>query len=53
MMAIAGSFATKDRRDTPEPIRTDGWPFTITLIGVTFVLTALAFLPFLVIGVYS
>ena len=53
MMAIAGSFATKDRRDTPEPIRTDGWPFTATLIGVTFVLTALAFLPFLIIGVFS
>lgn len=53
MMAIAGSFALKDRRDTPEPIRTDGWPFTVTLIGVTFVLTALAFLPFLIIGVFS
>lgn len=53
MMAIAGSFATKDRRDTPEPIRTDGGAFTVTLIGVTFVLTALAFLPFLVIGVFS
>lgn len=53
MMAIAGSFALKDRRDTPEPIRTDGWPFTLTLIGVTFVLTALAFLPFLIIGVFS
>lgn len=53
MMAIAGSFATKDRRDTPEPIRTDGWPFTVTLIGVTFVLTALAFLPFLIIGTFS
>ena len=53
MMAIAGSFATKDRRETPEPIRTDGWPFTVTLIGVTFVLTALAFLPFLIIGTFS
>ena len=53
MMAIAGSFATKDRRDTPEPIKTDGWPFTVTLIGVTFVLTALAFLPFLILGVFG
>ncbi len=53
MMGIAGSFATKDRRDTPEPIRTDGWPFAATLIAVTFVLTALAFLPFLIIGVFG
>lgn len=53
MMAIAGSFATKDRRDTPEPIKTDGWPFTVTLIGVTFVLTALAFLPFLILGIFG
>jgi K+-transporting ATPase ATPase A chain len=53
MMGIAGSFASKDRRDTPEPIKTDGWPFTITLIGVTFVLTALAFLPFLILGIFG
>jgi len=53
MLAIAGSFAMKDRRDTPEPIRTDGLAFVITLIGVTFVLTALAFLPFLIIGPFS
>jgi K+-transporting ATPase ATPase A chain len=53
MMAIAGSFATKDRRDTPEPIRTDGLAFIIILIAVTFVLTALAFLPFLIIGPFS
>jgi potassium-transporting ATPase potassium-binding subunit len=53
MMAIAGSFASKDRRDTPEPIRTDGLAFVIILIAVTFVLTALAFLPFLIIGPYS
>jgi K+-transporting ATPase ATPase A chain len=53
MMAIAGSFSTKDRRDTPEPIRTDGWPFTATLIAVTFVLTALAFLPFLILGIFG
>lgn len=53
MMGIAGSFAAKDRRDTPEPIKTDGWPFTLTLIGVTFVLTALAFLPFLILGIFG
>jgi potassium-transporting ATPase potassium-binding subunit len=53
MMAIAGNFATKERRDTPEPIKTDGWPFTLTLIGVTFVLTALAFLPFLILGIFG
>jgi K+-transporting ATPase ATPase A chain len=53
MMGIAGSFASKERRGTPEPIKTDGWPFTITLIGVTFVLTALAFLPFLILGIFG
>jgi potassium-transporting ATPase potassium-binding subunit len=53
MMGIAGSFATKERRETPEPIRTDGWPFAATLIAVTFVLTALAFLPFLIIGIFG
>ncbi len=50
MLAIAGQFATKDRRVAPEPINTEGVPFILTLVGVTLLLTALAFLPFLVIG---
>lgn len=50
MLAIAGQFAAKDRRQVPEPINTEGVPFIMTLIGVTLLLTALAFLPFLVIG---
>lgn len=50
MMAIAGQFAAKDRRVAPEPINTEGVPFILTLVGVTLLLTALAFLPFLVIG---
>ena len=50
MLAISGQFATKDRRVAPEPIDTEGLPFILTLVGVTLLLTALAFLPFLVIG---
>jgi K+-transporting ATPase ATPase A chain len=50
MLAISGQFAFKDRRQVPEPINTEGVPFILTLIGVTLLLTALAFLPFLVIG---
>ena len=50
MLAIAGQFAAKDRRQVPEPINTEGVPFILTLIGVALLLTALAFLPFLVIG---
>jgi len=50
MLAIAGEFSTQGARGTPEPIRTDGLPFTVTLFGLTFLLSALAFLPFLVIG---
>lgn len=50
MLAISGQFAAKDRRQVPEPINTEGVPFILTLIGVTLLLTALAFLPFLVIG---
>ncbi len=50
MLAISGQFATKDRRVAPEPINTEGVPFILTLVGVTLLLTALAFLPFLVLG---
>jgi K+-transporting ATPase ATPase A chain len=50
MLAISGQFAFKDRRQVPEPINTAGVPFILILIGVTLLLTALAFLPFLVIG---
>jgi K+-transporting ATPase ATPase A chain len=50
MLAISGQFATKDRRNVPEPIDTGGVPFIMTLIAVTLLLTAVAFLPFLVLG---
>src|SRR5947199_9622704 len=50
MLAIAGEFSTQTARGTPEPIRTDGLPFTVTLFVLTFLLSALAFLPFRVIG---
>jgi len=50
MLMIAGQYDARFRRDVPEPIRTDSLGFILTMIAVTFVLTALAFLPFLVIG---
>src|SRR5439155_26234596 len=49
MLAIAGEFSTRGARGTPEPIRTDGLPFTVTLFVLTLLLSALASLPFLVI----
>ena len=50
MLWISGQFASKDRRVAAEPINTEGVPFILTLIGVTILLTALAFLPFLIVG---
>ncbi len=50
MLMIAGQYDARFRRDVPEPIRTDSWAFILTMIAVTLALTALAFLPFLVIG---
>jgi K+-transporting ATPase ATPase A chain len=53
MLAIAGSFTVKDRKEVIEPIKTAGVLFTSVLVTVTFILTALTFLPFLVIGPFS
>jgi K+-transporting ATPase ATPase A chain len=53
MLAIAGSFTIKDRREVIEPIRTQGPLFITMLVVVTLVLTALTFFPFLVIGPFS
>jgi potassium-transporting ATPase potassium-binding subunit len=53
MLAIAGSFTIKDRKAVIEPIRTQGVMFTSVLIVVTFLLTALTFFPFLIIGPFS
>jgi potassium-transporting ATPase potassium-binding subunit len=53
MLAIAGSFTVKDRKEVIEPIKTQGPLFISVLIVVSFLLTALTFFPFLVIGPFS
>ena len=53
MLAIAGSFTVKDRKEVIEPIKTQGPVFISVLIVVSFLLTALTFFPFLVIGPFS
>jgi K+-transporting ATPase ATPase A chain len=53
MLAIAGSFTVKDRREVIEPIKTHGALFVSILVVVTFLLTALTFFPLLVIGPFS
>ena len=53
MLAIAGSFTIKDRKEVIEPIKTKGLTFVSVVVVVTFLLTALAFFPFLVIGPFS
>lgn len=53
MLAIAGSFTLKDRKEVIEPIKTQGVLFTSILAVTTFLLTALTFFPFLVIGPFS
>lgn len=53
MLAIAGSFTVKDRKEVVEPIKTQGPLFISVLVVITFLLTALAFFPFLVIGPFS
>ena len=53
MLVIAGSFTVKDRKEVVEPIKTQGIVFISVLVVVTFLLTALTFFPFLVIGPFS
>lgn len=53
MLAIAGSFTVKDRKEVIEPIKTQGPLFIAVLIVMTFLLTALTFFPFLAIGPFS
>lgn len=53
MLVIAGSFTMKDRKEAIEPIKTHGAVFISVLVVVTFLLTALTFFPFLVIGPFS
>jgi len=53
MLAIAGSFTAKERKEVIEPIKTKGITFVSVVVVVTFLLTALAFFPFLVMGPFS
>ena len=53
MLAIAGSFTMKDRKEVIEPIKTQGPLFITVLVVITFLLTALTFFPFIVIGPFS
>jgi len=53
MLGIAGSFTMKDRKEVIEPIKTQGPLFIGVLLIMTFVLTALTFFPFIVIGPFS
>ena len=53
MLSIAGSFTVKERKEVIEPIKTKGIVFVSVVTVVTFLLTALAFFPFLVIGPFS
>jgi K+-transporting ATPase ATPase A chain len=53
MIALAGSFTMKDRKEVIEPIKTQGGLFITILLIMTFLLTALTFFPFLLIGPFS
>jgi potassium-transporting ATPase potassium-binding subunit len=53
ILAIAGSFTAKDRKEVIEPIKTQGPVFIAVLITITFLLTALTFFPFLILGPFS
>jgi len=52
-LAIAGSFTAKDRKEVIEPIKTKGPVFIAVLVTITFLLTALTFFPFLILGPFS
>jgi K+-transporting ATPase ATPase A chain len=53
MLAIAGSFTVKDRKEVIEPIKTQGPVFSSVLFVMIFFLTALTFFPFLMLGPLS
>jgi K+-transporting ATPase ATPase A chain len=53
MLGIAGSFTVKERKEVIEPIKTQGALFITILLIMTFLLTALTFFPFIVIGPFS
>ena len=49
-LAVAGSFTIKDRKEVIEPIKTKGPLFISILVIMTFLLTALEFFPFIIMG---
>jgi len=53
MLAIAGSFTLKDRKEAIEPIKTHGPLFISVLLMMTFLLTVLTFFPVIMIGPFS
>ena len=53
MLAIAGSFTLRDRKEVVEPIKTSGFLFVGVLSVMVFVLTTLTFFPFLAMGPFS
>lgn len=53
MLALAGSFTVKDRKEVIEPIKTQGPVFSSVLFVMIFFLTALTFFPFLMLGPLS
>ena len=53
MLALAGSFTLKERKEVIEPIKTQGGLFITILLIMTFLLTALTFFPFIAIGPFS
>jgi K+-transporting ATPase ATPase A chain len=53
MLAIAGSFTLRDRKEVVEPIKTSGFLFVAVLSVMVFILTALTFFPFLAMGPFS
>jgi len=53
ILAIAGSFTAKDRKEVIEPIKTKCPVFIVVLVTITFLLTALTFFPFLILGPFS
>jgi K+-transporting ATPase ATPase A chain len=53
MLAIAGSFTLRDRKEVVEPIKTSGVLFVTVLSVMVFILTALTFFPFLAMGPFS
>ncbi len=52
MLALAGSFAIKDRKKTIEPVKTEGPVFIFILVVMIFLLVILSFFPFLILGPY-